>query len=204
MLIRDIDEQSNSFHPWVWRKEVFSKQELDIILNNYSDNGLYAAGLIRKDSQSDDIFIDSDIRSSDINIHSINEDNRWIFERLDQVIKWANDNFYRFDLTGYSFFQFGVYDADKGGHYGLHVDTYIGSNSLRNGMQRKLSLSILLNDDFEGGDFVVSLNGKKEDPIKMEAGMAVIFPSFILHGVNKVTKGSRKSLVVWVHGPPFK
>ena len=203
MLIRDVEGQSGGFYPWVWRSEVFSREELGVILENYSDNGLYPAGVIQADSQSDVIAID-DIRSSDINMHYMNEDNKWIFDRLDQVITWANENFYRFDLTGYSVFQFGVYDADKGGHYGLHMDTYIGANSLKNGQQRKLSLSILLNDDFEGGEFVITTGGNKEEAIKLDPGMAVIFPSFIVHGVKKVTKGVRKSLVVWVQGPPFK
>jgi PKHD-type hydroxylase len=203
MLIRDVEGQSGGFYPWVWRSEVFSKEELNVILDNYSDNGLYPAGVIKADSQSDDVTID-DIRSSDVNMHYMNDDNKWIFERLDYVINWANENFYKFDLTGYSFFQFGVYDADKGGYYGLHMDTYIGANSLNNGQQRKLSLSILLNDDFEGGEFVITKGGNKEETIKLDPGMAVIFPSFIVHGVKKVTKGVRKSLVVWVEGPPFK
>ena len=35
-------------------------------------------------------------------------------------------------------------------------------------------------------------------------GRAVLFPSFLCHRVKPVTKGIRKSLVVWVVGPKFK
>jgi PKHD-type hydroxylase len=31
-----------------------------------------------------------------------------------------------------------------------------------------------------------------------------LFPSFVLHRVTPVTKGTRYSLVAWVSGPPFK
>jgi PKHD-type hydroxylase len=32
----------------------------------------------------------------------------------------------------------------------------------------------------------------------------IIFPSFMIHRVAPVTKGKRKSVVVWVTGPKFK
>jgi PKHD-type hydroxylase len=73
---------------------------------------------------------------------------------------------------------------------------------------RKLSLTLLLNDDnddFEGGEFQIN-NGKQETPITVDMfkGRAVLFPSFMIHRVKPVTKGVRKSLVVWVLGPKFR
>jgi PKHD-type hydroxylase len=69
---------------------------------------------------------------------------------------------------------------------------------------RKLSLTLLLNDDFEGGEFQVN-DGKEEMAITvpMNKGRVVLFPSFMIHRVKPVTKGVRKSLVVWVLGPKF-
>ena len=37
-----------------------------------------------------------------------------------------------------------------------------------------------------------------------QKGTIIIFPSFIRHRVTPVTKGVRKSLVVWVDGPRFR
>ena len=35
-------------------------------------------------------------------------------------------------------------------------------------------------------------------------GTVIFFPSFLRHAVTPVTKGERKSLVLWVHGKPFR
>jgi uncharacterized protein (TIGR02466 family) len=58
-----------------------------------------------------------------------------------------------------------------------------------------ISILALLNDDFEGGDFVM-FDGKK---VKLSAGDVIIFPSNFLfpHAVTTVTKGTRYSCVSW-------
>ena len=71
-----------------------------------------------------------------------------------------------------------------------------------------LSLSMLLNEqgvDYEGGDF--EFNGSQEekaDKAETKKGRIVDFPSYMLHGVNPIISGVRKSLVVWVQGPKFR
>ena len=57
------------------------------------------------------------------------------------------------------------------------------------------SLTINLNDDYEGGEFVVA---KKE--IKPNKGSAIIFPSNFLypHQAKKVIEGTRWSIVAWL------
>ena len=37
-----------------------------------------------------------------------------------------------------------------------------------------------------------------------EKGTIIIFPSFILHRVTPITKGTRESMVGWVSGPPYR
>jgi predicted 2-oxoglutarate/Fe(II)-dependent dioxygenase YbiX len=58
-----------------------------------------------------------------------------------------------------------------------------------------LSILGLLNDDFEGGDFLM-LDSKK---VQLEAGDIILFPSNFLypHAVTTVTKGTRYSFVSW-------
>ena len=41
-------------------------------------------------------------------------------------------------------------------------------------------------------------------PVEKEKGLVTIFPSYMLHRVTPVTKGIRKSLVLWVGGCQFK
>jgi predicted 2-oxoglutarate/Fe(II)-dependent dioxygenase YbiX len=60
-----------------------------------------------------------------------------------------------------------------------------------------LSIVALLNDDFEGGDFLM-FDGKK---VKLSAGDILIFPSNFMypHEVTTVTKGTRYSCVCWAY-----
>ena len=37
-----------------------------------------------------------------------------------------------------------------------------------------------------------------------ERGTAIVFPAFLQHRVKPFTRGSRASIVTWVHGSPFK
>ena len=74
-----------------------------------------------------------------------------------------------------------------------HIVTVFDGN--RRGIPT-LSVLGLLNDDYEGGKFVMF--GDTE--IKMKAGDIIIFPSIFLypHRVDPVTKGTRYSFISWV------
>ena len=45
---------------------------------------------------------------------------------------------------------------------------------------------------------------KEENKVKLKQGQAVFFASFIRHRVTPVTRGNRKSLVMWFGGTSFK
>ena len=101
----------------------------------------------------------------------------------------------------------------EGDFYDWHRDDNIdkfGKGYLE-GLVRKISFSILLNDtaEYEGGDFQFELgNPNDKDRIKTldksAQGGAIVFPSFFHHRVKPVTKGTRYSLVGWVCGQPWK
>ena len=44
----------------------------------------------------------------------------------------------------------------------------------------------------------------EENKVKLVQGQAVFFASFIKHRVAPVTRGVRKSLVMWFGGPPLR
>jgi len=68
----------------------------------------------------------------------------------------------------------------------------------------KLSLSILLNDDFEGGEFFI-FTGARTFPLQdAQAGDVCVFPSFYVHSVRPVLKGARYTAIVWLRGPRFR
>ena len=104
----------------------------------------------------------------------------------------------------------------KSGFYGFHKDgrgdhlsVYNQSdNKFLHGQVRKLSMTVLLNDNYEGGEFqFASYTQEKctiDTPEFNKTGMIIVFPSDMEHRVAPVTKGIRYSLVVWFVGPPFK
>ena len=67
---------------------------------------------------------------------------------------------------------------------------------------RKISMTCLLSPEheFEGGDLELIKEGKVA---KLKQGHAIFFASFIRHRVAPVTRGNRKSLVMWFGGTPF-
>jgi PKHD-type hydroxylase len=93
-----------------------------------------------------------------------------------------------------------VSEYSKGQFYDWHTDGSITMDT--EPPVRKLSMTLLLNDpsEFEGGNLEIA--GKNLSPMKQ--GHAAIFASFLQHRVTPVTKGVRKSLVVWFNGEPFK
>jgi PKHD-type hydroxylase len=70
---------------------------------------------------------------------------------------------------------------------------------------RKLSISIQLTnpDEYEGGELYLYQSDKGELMDKTQ-GTLIMFPSYVLHEVMPVTKGTRNSLVTWVTGKQFK
>jgi len=109
----------------------------------------------------------------------------------------ANRVTYNFDWDGITEnIQYTEYDAEYKGHYDYHID--VGGDR----QNRKISAVVMLNDGYEGGE--LELYGK-DISYALGKGNVIIFPSFMLHKVHPVTKGLRKSLVVWgISEKPFK
>ena len=119
----------------------------------------------------------------------------------------TNEKFFQYDLLGFEFFQYTVYNNTE--YYNYHIDTIFNGFEISKDttLCRKLSVSILLNEpnDFEGGEFDICV-GDPNSPVsnKLGKGDAIFFPSYLLHRVRPITQGVRKSLVAWVLGPKWK
>ena len=75
--------------------------------------------------------------------------------------------------------------------------------SLANPYIKKLTILVFLNDDFEGGKFYIQNSHERFYP-PQSRGTVLVFPSFMPHGVEPITKGIRYSVVTWMVGPYFK
>lgn len=109
----------------------------------------------------------------------------------------ANHYWWQYTITHANQTEFLIYKPD--GHYNPHVDTFHQHTD----ETRKLTALAFLNDDFEGGKFFLNAAGTLYYP-PQKKGTVLIFPSYMVHGVEPVTKGVRYSCVTWLVGPYFK
>jgi PKHD-type hydroxylase len=61
------------------------------------------------------------------------------------------------------------------------------------------------NYEYEGGEFqIINAEQSEASTVEQKKGRLIVFPSWMVHKVKPVTRGVRKSIVVWVVGPNFK
>lgn len=109
----------------------------------------------------------------------------------------ANNYWWKYHITHANQTELLIYKPE--GHYNPHVDTFHSHTS----ETRKLTALAFLNDDYEGGKFFLNADGALYYPPQTK-GTVLVFPSYMVHGVEPVTKGVRYSCVTWLVGPYFK
>ena len=109
----------------------------------------------------------------------------------------ANHSAWKFDVTHANQAEFLIYPA--GGRYQSHVDTFLAHSD----DCRKLTVLAFLNDDFKGGKFYLQ-NGHERYYPPQSKGTVLVFPSFLMHGVEDIEEGTRYSVVCWLVGKFFR
>jgi PKHD-type hydroxylase len=177
--------------------DAFTPAELDRI-EAYGDAQAKEKAILL--AESEDKAIEDRVRITQTAWLTQNAETQWLYDRLQQTVRSLNTQTWKYDLTGFSEpFQYTVYHGEEGGHYDWHVD----HGPLK--VQRKLSISVQLSDgdSYDGCDLQF-MSGNKLQIAPRERGAIIAFPSYVLHRVTPVTRGVRKSLVVWVTGPNFR
>jgi len=146
--------------------------------------------------------VDEKVRKSDV----VWSNDEWLFNICWEFLHTANKNSnWNFEISACEPMQITKYEKD--GHYDFHYDgdgfTRFNnpSNKFLHRMTRKLSMTIVLNEDYEGGEFEFF---EDKNLIKEKMGTVIVFPSYMVHKVRPVTSGTRYSLVAWFCGQPFK
>jgi len=165
----------------------------------------------RINGREEEFGLDKKIRISDVSW--TNE--QWVIDLVWPYMLEANEKAgWNFDIKAVEDMQITKYKP--GSFYGWHKDgnadclsAYnIPDNKFMHGNARKLSMTILLNDNYKGGEFQFvnyhKLENTIETPEFKNSGSIIVFPSFIEHQVAPITKGTRHSLVAWFVDPPFK
>jgi PKHD-type hydroxylase len=174
----------------------FTDEELDKIYKDVANIQFINAGTGPENNQ------DKSIRSSSVKWVPKDKEWAWLYDKMMTMIIEANDNVWNFDL--YSVLdniQYTEYHATNDGHYGWHQD--IGPGPLST---RKVSITVQLSgpDEYEGGDLEYWKGGQDIQKAPRGKGVVFIFPSYMMHRVTPVTKGVRRSFVLWVGGGHYK
>jgi len=123
-----------------------------------------------------------------------------LYKKLEATMLRSNSNHFNFD--GMQITEEAQYtEYEEGGFYNWHMDS--DPVMINEPPVRKISMSLLLSpeNEFEGGDLELMEQGKV---VHLKQGYAVFFASFLSHRVKPVTRGNRKSLVMWFGGPPLR
>jgi len=188
-------------HEFSETKSVFNQDEL---------NSIISLGEVDMEDATIEANKIKEHRSSSISWLKRDDTTEFIYSKVLQLIYMENvNNKWNFDYDAIEDLQFTRYDKSQ--HYNWHADqtstAYQFVDEELSGKIRKISFSIILNDDFEGGDFQFEVGAPHEEDriitLTPSKGCAIVFPSFKFHRVTPVTKGVRYSLVGWICGKPF-
>lgn len=138
-------------------------------------------------------------------------DTRWVYARLSQAVEAANLDVYGLSLTAIETAQ--VSDYGVGDAFAAHADF----GFLHAARQLSATVQLSAPDDYEGGDveFLTGEHTTEPDGASRARWAAVVgradrrlgaltlFPAHLPHRVTPVTRGLRRSLVVWVQGVPL-
>ena len=190
----DIDRKEKDLNmaDFYFFEDVFSDKEIEEITELAMKYPAEVAGVGQDDSGK----VTDTVRKS--TVRWMKNAPQWIYERLMECVNEANETMWQFNLNAArEDIQYTEYHP-VGGHYDWHMDCGHGIQK-----QRKISITVQLNDDYEGGGLEIHRGQNPQQALKKK-GTVVVFPSYMLHRVTPVTKGVRNSLVLWIGGDHYR
>jgi PKHD-type hydroxylase len=151
-------------------------------------------------------IIDKTYRDSRIHWIPKTDEWNWLYSKIYTIANKANEATWHFDIRYMNEkIQYTEYDASYAGKYDWHVDFATVDFGSGFSSQRKVAIVVQLSepDEYEGGELQFYINREPTTAPK-EKGTIICFPTYFLHRVTPVTKGKRRSLVLWTSGPPFR
>lgn len=177
---------------WGWDRAI-PKSVCEAILNEVNTDSL-DKGVVFSANKNEIVKLDEKVRKSKIVWQNFLSPAGCIAQAY---IAAANSYAgWNYDLTSQESVQISRYE--EGDFYNWHVDLQPPNHD---NTQRKLTFSMVLSDDFEGGELEIE---KAEKHPVLKQGSIVVFPSFLSHRVAPVLKGVRYSAVTWASGPAFR
>jgi PKHD-type hydroxylase len=178
-----------------WRA-LFPIEQLDALERHCDGLPLEQARLTGKSNDG--------IRSTQVAWVHRNAQTEDLYLRMEAIVLRLNADLFRFDLTGLTTMQYAVYRQEEAGYFDWHNDygRYRGDPGQE---PRKITISLQLSDaaSYEGCDLEVRA-AHPIDVAPRERGTLFAFRANALHRVTPITRGVRKSLVIWAAGPEFR
>jgi len=187
----------------VYHGQHFNAEECDRIVASAIDSEWREGGVGGRDTDTSAPSVVAKTRSCLEQRLPIDQRTGAPLNKISLEISAVNANGWRFELSGFVADDMPYlmrYPHAMQSHYDWHVDmgrAYAAS--------RKLGFTIQLTDpkDYSGGDLEFH-NVEIDAKSLRKKGTLGIFPTYWLHRVKPVTKGTRDVVVGWVHGPSFR
>jgi len=142
----------------------------------------------------------AEIRRSQIAFIGQEGKHGWLYGRFWKAAEELNRRFFCVDISYIEGnIQLARYDSSDRGFYAWHTD--FADLAPR----RKISFTVQLSrpEDYDGGDLELFFRGQPYQTDRTR-GTLLAFPSFALHRVAPVTRGTRWSLVAWICGSRWR
>tara|TARA_B100001250_G_scaffold104153_1_gene87849 strand:- start:221 stop:976 length:756 start_codon:yes stop_codon:yes gene_type:complete len=193
---------------------LFTPDECQQIINTALNDWDQRESMIQRDEGNEikqNFKEDFDYRNTTLFIPKGRDE--WLFNKIMGAILGFNnsESGYNFDVRGLAeppnVMRYQAPDINpngKPGKYDWHMD--VGPGPVPS--MRKISYSILLNPtEYEGGELCFHI-GRNTDPhgdqhMESMIGSMLLFPSYMVHRVLPMTKGTRYAVVGWAHGSSF-
>ncbi len=187
----------------VYHGQHFNDEECDRIVASAIDSEWREGGVGGHDEESAEGSVVGKVRSCLEQRLPIDQRTGAPLNKISLEISGVNSNGWRFELSGFVADDMPYlmrYPDSMQSHYDWHVD--MGRSFAAS---RKLAFTLQLSnpEDYEGGDLEFH-NVEIDLKSLRKKGTLAIFPTYWLHRVSPVTKGTRDAVVGWVHGPSFR
>ena len=159
-----------------------------IIIENVLDNKLFNDLIDYYSKNINKVILNKTKTKDREHIHTNKLLTDIIDNKLSRTVFPEVKKIYNYDIKFREDYKICNYASSSSGRFHQHRDTPHPHN------HRKFAMSLLLNDDYEGGELYFPEYNIKLKPKK---NTAVIFPGILSHGILDVTKGNRMSLITF-------
>lgn len=123
-----------------------------------------------------------------LHVHPDLELEKMIDNKLSRSLFPEIKKIFYFDVEYREIYKICSYNSETNGRFAAHRDTPYPHQ------HRKFALSLILNDDYEGGELYLP---EYDISLKPKANTAIVFPGICTHQVNPIISGSRKTIITF-------